>query len=348
MSASNTFPQVLYDYWHASDQELSAAIKEGVFHGVSVSSLLKAYLHVQLPGHREYDDVSPPTLSFLVIGRIIAELQSADHLFAMAVDIAQSLDHVTYRGLLLDARMPYPILRTFFKIPLADLPSSAFSFEELAIDIDDSVLANEDYLRLPKAHARDNAYLVTLEDLCNMLGISDRRGIQHFQREILHPIEIELQAPIFNSRPEIESQIQTDSVGFALAFEELSIGLLHGLDWTNVYVAGPLVLACLTGLDINIEKIHIHIYGLNVYEANRKLNQIYKTWLANHQPDDDGSDLVIKSAKVGLFQQSPCSLLQDITLSWDKSSLSSTCTRPRKDLEDRAKSGLPRLRSRFV
>ena len=299
MSGPTTFPKVLYDYWHASDQELSAAIKDGTFHGVSVSSLLIAYLHVQLQGDKEYDDVSPPSLSAVVIGRIIAELQSADDLSAMAVDIAQSLNLVTYRGLLLDARLPYPILRAFLKIPLAELPSSAFSFEELAIDIDDTVLANEDYLRRCKAHARDNSYLVTLDDLCNILRISDRRGLQHFQRERLDPVETELE--ILNSGPEIENQIRSSNLDFALAFEELSFDLLHGLDWANVYVAGPLVLACLTGLDIDIDKIHIHIYGLNVYDANRKVDQIYKTWLANHVPNDDDSDLVIKSAKVGLY-----------------------------------------------
>ena len=307
MSEPNSFPQVLYDYWHASDEDLSAAIEDGVFRDVSVSTLLIAYLHVQLQGDKEYDDVSPPSLFSLVIRRIITELQSAEDLSAEAMNILESLDHVTYRRLLLDARLPYPILRAFSKIPFAKLPSSAFSLEEMAIGIDDSVLANEDFLRRSKAHARDNKHLVTLDDLCNILGISSREGLQHFRRENFDLVRIELgtRKPRFTIGPEIENQIRSRDLDFSLEFEKLSFDLLRNLNWANVYVTGPPILACLTNLDIKAEKIHIHIYGLDVHEAERKVDHIYQTWLSNHEADEDNPDLVIKSANVGLSNTFP-------------------------------------------
>lgn len=301
-SGFNGFPQVLYNYWLASDKELTAAIENGAFQDVSVSSLLKAYLDLQLEcAEKQDEETSPHSLKSVVIGRIIAELQSTDDLLATALHIAQSLDHITFRRLLLDPRLPYRLLRTFLELPQAELPSSASSPGYPIVDIDEAMLANENHLRQAETHILDDAHLITLEALCTILTISDRKGLQRFRRvdPPNAPLMFDPAFFDFNRVPEIPNQIQTSDKEFAEAFDKRSLGLLRSLDWTNIYVAGDLVLASLTDFEPEIDIIHIHIFGLDANEANQKVDDIYKTWLANLS-DDHEEKLVIKSPKVGV------------------------------------------------
>ena len=184
MSTPGGFPNVLYDHWHASDTEISNAIADGKFEGVSVSSLLKAFLDMQLQNPEGQDEkTSPLSLKSMVLSKIIAELKSSDDLSAITTHIARNLDDVMYRQLLSDARLPYRILRSFLRIPNSDIPGCALIPGRTIIDLEEVVLTNDAFLRHSSSNDRDHAHLVTLKDLRNILALPDGNGYESFYRK---------------------------------------------------------------------------------------------------------------------------------------------------------------------
>ena len=184
MSTPTGFPPVLYDYWHATDGEISNAIADGKFEGVTVSSLLKTFLDMQLENPEGQDERAfPQSLKSTVLSKIIAELKSADDLPAITRHIARSLDNVTYRQLLADARLPYRILRAFLQIPHSDIPDCTLITGRTIINLEEVILANEAVLQQSKSSDRDHAHLVTLEDLRDVLALPDENGYDSFLRK---------------------------------------------------------------------------------------------------------------------------------------------------------------------
>jgi hypothetical protein len=96
--------------------------------------------------------------------------------------------------------------------------------------------------------------------------------------------------------------IQPSLGRFATAFRELSDGLLKGLDWTNVFVAGGIVLGALLSTDIgkDMEKyrhsdIDVYLYGLDPVRANEKIRHLYNVWKSNF-PHDDARVMVVRNS----------------------------------------------------
>lgn len=184
MSTPAGFPPLLYDYWHATDTEIIYAILDGRFEGVSVSSLLKAFLDMQLENIEGQDErESPMSLKSVVTSKIIAELKSSDDLPAMTRHIARNLDSVTYRQLLSDARLPYRILRTFLRIPNSDVPGWTLMPGRSIISLEEVILANDDIVLQSKSSDRDHAYLVTLKDLSDIFALPEGSGYVSFNRK---------------------------------------------------------------------------------------------------------------------------------------------------------------------
>lgn len=184
MSARNAFPHVLYKYWHANSDELCAAIANGEFEGVTMSSLLKAYLDFQLEISEEHDDEeSPPSLKHMVLGKIIGELKVTDDLTAVTRDIAQSLENLIYLQLLSDPRLPYRILRAFLRIPSSEIPDCGAKPDHEFVDVDKTVLANAEYVRRSYTRVKDEDYLVTLEELRNILALPKESEYQSFPKK---------------------------------------------------------------------------------------------------------------------------------------------------------------------
>jgi hypothetical protein len=72
----------------------------------------------------------------------------------------------------------------------------------------------------------------------------------------------------------------------------MSDGLLKNLNWSNVFVAGGIVLGTLFSVDStdgqphrdprwNSSDIDVYIYGLSPNEANEKVKHIFETFCAN-------------------------------------------------------------------
>ena len=176
------FPQMLYDYWEVADDELHRAIKEGHFEGVKVSSLLKAYLDLLVEEPR-VEGQAPPSLKTVVLARIIAELKASSDLQALVTHIAQTLDTVTYRQLLLDPKLPHRFLRAFLMVPHPDIPAGGLIDGRDIVDIDNAILANEEYLQRATESTPDDFHLVTLGDLKQILDIPDTRGSRCYKRK---------------------------------------------------------------------------------------------------------------------------------------------------------------------
>ena len=303
MSARNAFPQVLYKYWHASDEELFAAIAKGELQGVTVSSLLKVYLDLQLEHSEEYANRdSPSSLKYTVVGKIIEELKVAEDLAAATRDIAQSLESLIYLQLLSDPRLPYRILRAFLKIPSSDIPDSDLPPDREAVNVDEAILANADYLRKTCTRFENEDHLVTLGDLRNILALPEESGYQSFRKKYPPTGGDDLGR-------KSEVGLLTHETDFVEAFNDLTSGFLCGLDWANVFVAGELVLASLTGEEIKGKSIRLYFYGLDADSANKKVDYIYDVWVANLPYDQN--KLVIKTAKqISFFGSEPTHPIQ--------------------------------------
>lgn len=96
---------------------------------------------------------------------------------------------------------------------------------------------------------------------------------------------------ILDARRAKSIDIQPSVERFASTFELLTDGLLKGLNWSNVFVAGGIVLGSLLCIDpakdaerSKHSDIDIYIYGLGPIQANEKIHEIHATWKSNLSP----------------------------------------------------------------
>lgn len=119
-------------------------------------------------------------------------------------------------------------------------------------------------------------------------------------------------------------RIQPSTSAFAERFHQLSNGLLRGLNWNNVCVAGGLALGTLLSPDtapvvnetnptttsststkhVNASQwkhsdIDIYIYGLGPVHANKKLQHIFETFKSNLPPGAPA--LLVRNSKTVTF-----------------------------------------------
>ncbi|KAJ7735102.1 hypothetical protein DFH07DRAFT_893615 [Mycena maculata] len=94
-----------------------------------------------------------------------------------------------------------------------------------------------------------------------------------------------------------ESQItiQPSVEAFKRTFEHISDGLLKNLDWSNLLVAGGIVLGTLLSVDAAdgqprcdprwvSSDIDMYVHGLSALEANEKIKHVFETFRANLPP----------------------------------------------------------------
>lgn len=167
------------------------------------------------------------------------------------------------------------------------------------VDIDEAVLRHERYVRgLPD---RDGRCLVTLEELCNILFEKPRGNSPMVFTRKDPPIGgLEV---LDELRPSTIS-IHATSATYRETFERATKGILRGLDWENILLAGGMALTTLLHTDDSNDDnraiidpdLDLYIYGLGPEEANRKVQNIHDTWVRN-LPPTAGRRLVVKNAK---------------------------------------------------
>ena len=309
MTDGARLPQRLLDLWGLGDREMLAAIRSGELGEVTASALLKSYLRTLLDDHdyHEAREHKPPSLTSIALESMLGWLNSSDDLYHTAQLIASSLNVVTLRDFLMNPRMRYPVLRACL-----DAANEGLEEGRSMIDVDEAVLANERYIRSIAEHNRDNAYLVTLEDLCETLSISSYEGgIGLLPR----PNPPRGGVEFLNFKRKDYLLLHASSADFAKSLDQVTGKELCGLDWSNVLMAGDLVIQILlyrqgsshrdASDDIGFSPIDLYLYGLDVHEANKKVEEIHEVWASN-LPAADQSKIVVKDAtNICFFAKAP-------------------------------------------
>ena len=305
-----SLPKLLTTAWRLDaddDRRFMRQIKQTDW---TVSRLAEMYIKAQLNSWSKEDhkddflvSKEPHSLSFLSAGAIINVLEGSDNLDADIRTIERSLNRTTLRQILRDPRTSYKVLRRF----LAQLPENGplHAAEPIAglVDVDEAVLRNEHYVRSRGSEAnKDNKGLVSLEEFAAIVGKPSRDPDE--------PLLVRRKDPpkggfeFLDENRQRTISILPHSQAFAKTFERVTCGILRGLDWTNVFVAGGMALRTLVHTDQSKDKdrsirdcdIDLYLYGLNAAEANIKVDEIYDVWSRN-LPATNTQKLVVKNAK---------------------------------------------------
>ena len=315
-----SLPEFLTTSWRLNwvlDALAEAQLKDSTW---TVSTLTEAYLKAQLNTHsRQLDEQKAyhvssgqtPSLVSISAGKIIQLLKESDNLEADMQTITKSLDSTVIREIFRDVRTPYTLLRAFLEIEQRRSSKSDPGTVEENLDtfqdIDEAVLLNERYIRSRSSTSnQDNQCLVTLEHLVKILGgaPTDMESTVLVKRKDPPVGGFEM----LDAKRQPTVKIQADSDTFRKAFDRATKGILKGLDWSGVFVAGGIVLNTLLHTPIDQEHdyqikqsdIDIYLYGLTAEQANEKLEHIYDTWSSN-LPVGNRQKLVIKNAKTITF-----------------------------------------------
>jgi len=303
-------PPYLLNAWrleHGVEERAKAADE---LKGWTPSSLAEFHLKAQLDKHYRFsrnEKGQPPSLSSIAVGKVLDVLQSSEELTTDAITIADSLDSTALRQLLKDPRTPYQVLRSFYS-----LPQTLAGKGRRLVDVDEAVVQNEHYIRSRGRQNQDGKYLVSLEDLCSI--VSDKpthsRPTSITRRTDRNPLTFARKDPpkggleVFDHRRLKQLSINCSNVTFGQVFDRITNGILDGLDWTNILLAGGMALTTLLHVDPRKDKIpsiqdpdlDLYIYGLGPKDANLKVEEIHDTWVRN-LPASASERLVVKNAK---------------------------------------------------
>ncbi len=314
-SGAPHLPAVLANTWRYDQNDVHKS--ENSLTEWTVSSLAEAHLKAQLADYemlmgQEQRQVKnylkAPSLTSLSAGKIIEMLEDSDNLVADVRTLAKSLNTTTLREVLEDPRTSYLVLRAFLALPPSYGPANAAETARTLVDIDKAIITNEKYIRSRGAeNNRDGKGLVTLDHASILFAAPISAGDNQ-------PLTIERKTPpkggfeILDEKRARSLEIQPSSKAFAQTFHRITRGILDGLDWSNVLVAGGIALTTLMHTnpsrdhhkDIMDNDLDIYIHGLGPKEANDKVRHIFEVWKSN-LPADNKQQLVVKNSKTIVF-----------------------------------------------
>ncbi|KAI4247086.1 MAG: hypothetical protein LQ352_006233 [Teloschistes flavicans] len=279
-------PNFLFNAWKLREGDLLEAKNRNELAGWNVSSLCSIYLKYQLD--RYNDEVQRrsqkvvPSLFSLSLGRILELLSQPIQLHEAVRELTASYDSAILLYLLRDPRTPYKLLRLLDASQSATIAGSGG--KRKLVDIDEAVLASEQYARSADPACRDGV-LVKLDDLSIIHGPLDEKGMLSIERKSPPKGGFEFldakRAPVLKLHGTDQSFIKT--------FDRVTHGILKGLDWNHVLVAGGIVLNTLLHTDpckgdlrdVAECDIDLYLYSLTPEEANRKVEEVYNCWFSN-------------------------------------------------------------------
>ena len=306
---STKLPNFLCSSWRFQQFDEQEAKRKKELDGWTVSSLAETFLQHQLDRHKRFKETQELQrtkllpLSLILVRKILDELSKSENLDGDVETIANSLNSTTLRQLIRDPTTPYHVLRAFYALPQSHISGNAATAGRRAIDIDEQIIQNERYIRSRGGTENgDGKYLVGLKTFSAIVAPGDKDKFETltFTRKNPpkggHEILDELRGRVM--------QTQSNDAAFSLTFERLTKGILHGLDWSNVFVAGGMALTALIHTEPSKDDdwrvsecdIDVYLYGLNPEQANRKVKEIYNVWSRN-LPATNRQKLVVKNAK---------------------------------------------------
>ncbi|KZS92832.1 hypothetical protein SISNIDRAFT_428820 [Sistotremastrum niveocremeum HHB9708] len=182
-------------------------------------------------------------------------------------------------------------------------------------DVDEWVLRNERWLRLP-GHPTWQAGLLKISDFTTI-----------FPDAKITPSAITITRPkkmegftILDLKRDSRVRLQSSVANFTTTFDRLTEGVLRGLNWDNVFVAGGMVLGTLlspptTGNPSNLDThflnsdIDVYIHGLGPAAATAKIKEIFETFKSNLTPH--APTLCVRNSKtITFFSRYPTKRIQ--------------------------------------
>ncbi|KAJ4464596.1 hypothetical protein C8R41DRAFT_859730 [Lentinula lateritia] len=261
----------------------------------------------------------------------------------------ENADELLKKSLWSWSKLPYPIRRVGSSLSYVSDANGGeqgptkrtkiLENDELVDDVDEWVLRNEAFLRtLSKPHAASASVLKAWS--VGLVRLSDLPKILHSFSPITSPNDSSYIHALKISRFPIDALpgysvladkrpptifVQPSSSDFKGRFDCMSGGLLAGLDWNNVFVAGGLVLGALLTPDIPptatvpaLERLYLneppewissdidlYIYGLDVESANEKIKHIADVYQSNLGSADAPFLVVRNSQTITLYSEWP-------------------------------------------
>lgn len=161
-----------------------------------------------------------------------------------------------------------------------------------ALDTDVWIIKNELVMRQEPASV---AGLLTLDD--DLAAVFPGSTVCGEYREIQRRQPPRSNFCMFDERKPTSIRIQSTTAGYVRTFQALTAGVLDGLDWTNIVVAGGIALNTLLRVEggehadkdtrawVTADRdsdIDLYIYGLPTpAEANAKIEHIHAVWCRN-------------------------------------------------------------------
>ena len=296
--------------WHMNAQEFGDAKDELEKKHLTVSSVAEHYLRSRIDYYsacarkgKGLASTGAASLVSLLIGKINQALAESDDLQSDVATIAKGLNSTTLCEVLRDSRLPYVVLRVFLDLPYETVASNESGTLARLQDIDEAVILNEEYIRTRSLEGNtDGAHLLSIEDLGKVIG--------HTPSDLETSIVITRMEPPLggfeclgeNRKRTVE--ICATSQSYCERFDSITKGILRGLDWSHVLLAGNMALATLIYMDESSEanrdiqegELNIYLYGLDADQANQKVEEIFKVWTSNLPPDNQDT-LVVKNVR---------------------------------------------------
>ncbi|KAF7296333.1 hypothetical protein HMN09_01103300 [Mycena chlorophos] len=184
---------------------------------------------------------------------------------------------------------------------------------EDTIDVDEWILKYEKHLSYTRhADANRKRGLVTLADADAVFPGS---SLTASARTITRPADLPGFCVLGQYRT-ATIQIQPSVEAFKARFEQMTAGILNGLDWSNIFVAGGMTLGALTCLDDDAadkgwksSDIDVYIFGLSAPEASKKIAHLFDVFKAN-LPAGAPSMVVRNSKTITFYSDYPTRRIQ--------------------------------------
>ncbi len=338
MNSTVELPEFFDESWTFQRAHLRHAAASGRLHADwTVSTICENQIEWQLAEHKRFveeqrrllqrhrtvadhtHENGAATLASIAMAKITSLLAISEDVAADVGAIAKCVNSTIFMGIARDVRLPYTALRAFSALPAGFGSADAGEFMRNEVDIDETILLNERYLRARATIQPDGtpelvpyAHIQLLFDPAH-LEIHDDRLIVTRKTPPKGGLEL------FNTKRPHKLSIQRNTAGFIATFKRITHNILDGLNWANVFVAGGIVLTTLLHLDptrdgepeIQDGDIDLYIYGLDVHSANSKLREIYDVWCRNLPVNAE--KLVVRNLKtVTLISRYPSRRIQII------------------------------------
>jgi hypothetical protein len=195
-------------------------------------------------------------------------------------------------------KLPYAALRAAHSSPALSNGSIPQS-----IDVDEWILRNERWLRDHKIVDWSVGLVKWSTHSDAVFPISTNSpNARNIKRTALSG-----RAILNEMRPDA-IQVQPSVDAFRRVFHALTGGLLDRMDWSNVFVAGGMILSTLSCIDpvtqasdYTSSDIDMYIYGLGPVEANAKISHIFDVWKSNLPEDAKDKTLVVRNSRTITF-----------------------------------------------